>query len=127
MATVQIMCTGLFLALALAALPASRRGLGRPIVYGGALGVSVVACIAGGAALLAGSVSVVTLPFGLPWPGMNFRIDALAAFFLVVVNFGGAAASLYSLGYDVHETAPYRVRPFFPAFLAAMNLVVMAD
>ena len=37
----------------------------------------------------------VVLPLGLPWIGAHFRIDALSAFFLVVVNLGGAAASLY--------------------------------
>ena len=127
MVIVQLCCAALLLAFALAALPASRQGLGGPVVYGGATAVSLTACVAAGAALLTGGASAVTLPLGLPWLGMNFRIDALAAFFLVVVNLGGAAASLYSLGYDRHETAPYRVRPFYPAFLAAMNFVVMAD
>src|SRR5947207_6744811 len=54
-------------------------------------------------------------------------IDALAASFLVVVNLGGAAASLFAVGYGRHEHAPQRVLPFYPAYLAAMNLVVMAD
>jgi hypothetical protein len=36
-------------------------------------------------------------------------------------------ASLYALGYGRHEPAPQRVLPFFPAFLAGMNLVVLAD
>ena len=72
-------------------------------------------------------VSAVTLPLGLPWIGAHFRLDALSAFFLVVVNLGGAFASLYGLGYGRHESAPHRVLPFFPAFLAGMNLVVLAD
>jgi formate hydrogenlyase subunit 3/multisubunit Na+/H+ antiporter MnhD subunit len=71
--------------------------------------------------------STITLPLGLPWLGAHFRIDALAAFFLVVVNLGGAAASLFALGYGRHEKFPGRVLPFYPAYLAAMNLVVMAD
>ena len=71
--------------------------------------------------------SDLVLPFGVPWLGAHFRLDALAAFFLVVVNLGGAAASLYALGYGRHEPAPHRVLPFFPAFLAGMNLVVLAD
>src|SRR5204863_4319888 len=69
----------------------------------------------------------VTLPVGLPWLGAHFRLDALSAFFLVVVNLGAATASLYGLGYGHHEEAPARVLPFFPAFLAGMNLVVLAD
>ncbi len=38
-----------------------------------------------------------------------------------------AAASLFALGYGRHEQAPQRVLPFYPAFLAGMNLVVLAD
>ena len=97
--------------------------------YGACLAASGVALIVGGAHLLmdGGAVSALTLPLGLPWLGAHFRLDALAAFFLVVVNLGGAAASLYGLGYGRHESAPHRVLPFFPAFLAAMNLVVLAD
>ena len=38
-----------------------------------------------------------------------------------------ASASLYGLGYGRHDPAPHRVLPFFPAFLAGMNLVVLAD
>ncbi len=71
--------------------------------------------------------SSVTLPLGLPWLGAHFRIDAVAAFFLVVVNLGGAAASLFALGYGRHEHSPQRVLPFYPVYLAAMNLVLMAD
>ena len=36
-------------------------------------------------------------------------------------------ASLFALGYGRHEAAPERVLPFYPAFLAGMNLVVLAD
>src|SRR5664279_335168 len=71
--------------------------------------------------------AIITLPLGLPWLGAHFRIDPLAAFFLVVVNLGGAAASLYALGYGRHEHSPQRVLPFYPVYLAAMNLVVMAN
>ena len=68
-----------------------------------------------------------TLPLGLPWLGAHFRLDALSAFFLAVVDLGAASASLFALGYGRHEKAPERVLPFYPAFLAGMNLVVLAD
>ena len=68
-----------------------------------------------------------TLPLGLPWTGAHFRLDPLAAFFLVVVGLGSAGASLYALGYGRHEHEPQRVLPFYPAFLAGLNLVVLAD
>jgi formate hydrogenlyase subunit 3/multisubunit Na+/H+ antiporter MnhD subunit len=74
----------------------------------------------------AGAEQSLLLPLGLPWVGANFAIDALSALFLAVTNLGGAMASLYALGYGQHERAPGRVLPFYPAFLAAMNLVVIA-
>ncbi len=99
-----------------------------PIVYGATLAISAMALVAALIHLLGGTeASTVTLPLGLPWVGSHFRLDALSAFFLAVVNLGGAAASLYALGYGRHEDSPERVLPFFPVFLAAMNLVVIAD
>jgi hydrogenase-4 component B len=68
----------------------------------------------------------IVLPLGLPWLGAHFHMDALTAFFLVVVNLGGAMASLFALGYGTHEKSPHRILPFYPAFLAGMNLVVLA-
>jgi len=88
------------------------------------LAILLVACnqiLAG-----AGSEESLLLPLGLPWIGANFAIDGLAALFLAVTSLGGATASLYAIGYGQHEKAPGRVVPFFPAFLASMNLVVIA-
>src|SRR5262249_43406076 len=73
------------------------------------------------------AASIAALPLGVPWLGAHFRIDALAAFFIIVVNLGGASASLFALGYGRHEETPERVLPFYPIYLAAMNLVVLAD
>src|SRR5262249_16833498 len=42
-------------------------------------------------------------------------------------NLGAAAASLFALGYGRHEDSPRRVLPFYPAFLAGMSIVVLAD
>jgi hydrogenase-4 component B len=95
------------------------------IVYGLCFCLSlllfIIAVIPRGATMLTAS-----LPLGLPWIGAHFQLDALSAFFLAIVNLGGAAASFYALGYGSHEQHPSRVLPFFPAFLAGMNLVVMA-
>src|SRR5713226_5487296 len=100
----------------------------RPI-YGACFVVCLVILVVALTQLLsAGStVSTLSLPLGLPWVGAHFRIDALAAFFLAVVNLGGASASLFAIGYGMHEEAPGRVLPFYAAFLAGMNLVVLAD
>ena len=107
--------------IALAASP-----IGRPTVYGASLALSLVLVVAGVVSLSGHHESAATLPFGLPWLGAHFRIDALTAFFLIVVNLGSAAASLFAFGYSKHEKFPGRVLPFYPAYLAAMNLVVLA-
>jgi formate hydrogenlyase subunit 3/multisubunit Na+/H+ antiporter MnhD subunit len=99
------------------------------LIYGLCLAVSLGMLGLAGQHLLfaAGAPQAIQLPVGLPWSGAHFRLDALAAFFLVVVNLGGAGASLFGIGYGQHERAPGRVLPFYPAFLAGMNLVVLAD
>ena len=117
------------LGTAVLAVAASRRVSATSLIYGATLGISalVFVVVVGHLAGDPAAVSIVTLPLGLPWIGAHFRLDALSTFFLVVVNLGGAGASLYGLGYGRHESAPHRVLPFFPAFLAGMNLVVLAD
>ena len=116
------------LATALLGVLRCRRADGRWPVYGACLAICGVILTAALVQLLlpGGPPPTLVLPLGLPWIGAHFRLDALACFFLVVVNLGGALASLYGLGYGRHETAPERVLPFFPAFLGAMSLVVLA-
>lgn len=97
-------------------------------VYSAAMAVSVLLFVYALTHLVTGAAPVMQqLPLGLPWLGAHFRVDTLSAFFLVVVNLGGGAASVYALGYGRHEQAPHRVLPFYPTFLAGMNLVVLAD
>jgi formate hydrogenlyase subunit 3/multisubunit Na+/H+ antiporter MnhD subunit len=125
----QMACVAGLLGLAVLAIFLSRSKLATAVIYSATLAVSAIA-LTGSLRWLLGDTANATglvLPVGLPWLGAHFRLDALAAFFLVVVNLGGAAASLYGLGYGHHEPAPHRVLPFFPAFLAGMNLVVLAD
>jgi hydrogenase-4 component B len=126
--TTILVCAAVFLILSALSLATHRTALGRIVVYGGSLIVSLMG-LAVGVAQVVGSAADETLmlPFGLPWIGAHFRLDALAAFFLGVVNLGAAAASLYALGFGKHEPSPQRVLPFYPLFLAAMNLVVIAD
>ena len=126
--TVSLGAIAGLLALVLFALSIGRTEWGRGLVYGGSL---LICATAGAAALwqLIGDAPTpeATLPLGLPWLGAHFRMDPLSAFFLVVVNVGGVAASLFALGYGRHEHAPMRVLPFYPAFVAGMSLVVIAD
>ena len=117
------------LGTAVTAVALSRAAVATRLVY------SACAVICGGALLFLlvhlvrqpGATTLLSLPLGLPWLGAHFRLDPLATFFLIVIDLGGSAASVYGLGYGRHETAPHRVLPFFAAFLAGMNLVVLAD
>ncbi|MFZ1961158.1 MAG: proton-conducting transporter membrane subunit, partial [Methylovirgula sp.] len=126
---VLLWCVAALFIVSLVGLTTARSRLGTTIVYGACLAISASALSAALIRLVAGGAATpdIVLPLGLPWVGAHFRVDALAAFFLVVINLGGATASLYALGYGRHETAPQRVLPFYPAFLGAMNLVVLAD
>ncbi|MEO8455899.1 MAG: hydrogenase 4 subunit B [Sphingomicrobium sp.] len=115
------------LLLAIAGVPLARRQAGSAFLYGCTLVVSVLLLGASVYHLIASRAPAsAVLPLGLPWIGARFTLDTLAAFFLAVVNLGAAAASLYGIGYGRHEQEPARVLPFFPAFLAGMNLVVLA-
>jgi hydrogenase-4 component B len=121
-------CAAGLLVVAIGGIALGRRSWGSAIVYLASLVICGAACTYALMGLLDGApVLTLALPLGVPWIGAHFRVDALAAFFLVVVNFGGAITSLYALGYGRHETSPLRVLPYYPAFLAAMNLVIHAD
>ncbi|WP_454622318.1 hydrogenase 4 subunit B [Bradyrhizobium cenepequi] len=128
-AALQMSCVAALLAAAALAIVLSRSTNAAGPIYGITMTVCVVATAAAMNWLIRGGpeTSALALPVGLPWLGAHFRLDHLASFFLAVVNFGGAAASLYGLGYGHHEAEPHRVLPFFPAFLAGMNLVILAD
>jgi len=126
--TVALACSAVLLALAAFAVTIARAPLATRLVYGGCALVAAVSLGAALVDLLAGAPPLsVTLPVGLPWLGAHFRLDPLSAFFLLVVDLGALSASVFALGYGVHEDAPERVLPFYPAFLAAMMLVVLAD
>jgi hydrogenase-4 component B len=97
-------------------------------VYGlSALAAAATAVAA--ARFLAGGASpeAAVLPLGLPWIGTHLRIDALSGFFLLVIGVAGTLISMFALEYGRHDTEPQRVLPFYPAFLAGMTLVLVAD
>jgi formate hydrogenlyase subunit 3/multisubunit Na+/H+ antiporter MnhD subunit len=119
--TVALFITSLY------AVMASRRPACSRTVYGIALTVCTLGLLVALVHLAGAAVATLNLPLGLPWSGAYFRLDALSACFLVVINLGGASASLFGFGHGQHEHAPERVLPFFPIFLAGMNLVLLAD
>src|SRR5438128_1975017 len=125
---IALSCDAVLLALAPLAVAIGRSRASSSIIYGAC---TVAALVSLGAALAhligAAAPASVTLPLALPWLGAHIRLDPLSAFFLAVVDLGAAAASLFALGYGRHEETPQRVLPFYPAFLAGMSLVVLAD
>ena len=127
MVTFALFCVVAFLSLSPIAVVLSRSPRASGVVYASCLIITLTLAVVGGMCLIGQPTSRITLPLGLPWLGAHFRVDALSAFFLIVVNLGGAAASLFALGYGQHEHAPERVLPFYPAYLAGMNVVILAD
>jgi formate hydrogenlyase subunit 3/multisubunit Na+/H+ antiporter MnhD subunit len=126
--TIALGCAAALLALGALAVIIGRSPAATPVVYGASMIIAAISLIAAAAHLLGAAAPLsLTLPLGVPWLGAHFRLDALSAFFLLVVDLGALSASLFALGYGVHEEAPQRVLPFYPAFLAAMTLVVLAD
>src|SRR6476619_6238190 len=121
MVLLALACAAVLIATAPLALAIQEPTRARQAIYG--------ICLIASSALLgiARTPSTAILPLGIPWLGARFRLDALSAFFLAVVAVGAAAASLFALGYGRHEAAPRRVLPFYPAFLAGMCIVVLAD
>jgi hydrogenase-4 component B len=79
------------LGTAVAAALLQRSRLATALTYG----ISLFAClgILGAGchylAVTAAPPQTLRLPFGLPWTGSHLRLDALSAFFLLVVNLGG--------------------------------------
>ena len=124
--TVALLSIAALLGAAGLAIALARSVEATRIIYGLCFGFSLILFVA---AVVPRSAAALTaaLPLGLPWIGAHFRMDVLSAFFLAIVNLGGAAASLYAIGYGAHEKHPSRILPFFPAFLAGMNLVLLAD
>lgn len=126
--SLALMCVAALLATAVLGVLVRRSAAASGLVYSLCLILSLAILAVAASQLLGGSgeAETIRLPVGLPWVGANFRLDPLSSFFLVVIDLGAAAASLYALGYGRHEDAPERILPFYPAFLAGMNLVLLA-
>lgn len=115
----------LLAASGLVAAAAQRRLL--PLVYPVCLAASLLAAVVDLTVLLAHATAVARLPLGLPTIGLTFRIDVLSALFGLVINLGVVATSLYGMGLDRNHDLSPRIEPFFAAFAAAMNVVLLAD
>ncbi|MDQ0561766.1 formate hydrogenlyase subunit 3/multisubunit Na+/H+ antiporter MnhD subunit [Rhizobium mesoamericanum] len=127
--SVILSCVAMFLLTGALGVLMGRSQRATSAIYGLCLLPSAIAFATSLMHLAASFVEAPTLvlPIGLPWLGAHFRLDVLSSFFLLVANLGSLLSSLYGLGYGRHEHAPHRVLPFFPAFIAGMNLVLLAD
>jgi hydrogenase-4 component B len=122
---VHLGAVGGLVAIALLAAASGRRLLA--LVYPVSIAAASLALLADLVVLLSDTTATLRLPIGLPDIGLRFSLDALAAYFGLIVNVAVVATGLYGLGLDRgHELSP-RIEPFFAAFCAAMNLVVVAD
>src|SRR6202035_3135131 len=126
--TLALSCAAALLATAIVAVIIGRSAVANALIYGLCAMAALISLFAALKHLLgAAPADSMVLPLGIPGIGSHFRLDALSAFFLAVVDLGAVTASVFAIGYGRHEDAPLRVLPFYPAFLAGMNLVVLAD
>ncbi|HXZ47722.1 MAG TPA: hydrogenase 4 subunit B [Usitatibacter sp.] len=82
-----------------------------------------------GLAALPAAAQAVVLPIGLPDLPFHLRLDALSAFFLVVLGLASAGITVFAAGYfrAGEGTAPGVMGLQYHVFLAAMALVLVAD
>jgi len=96
------------------------------------LGLSGIAAVTAGiSGLLTGETMTAQLPLGLPWLHWQVRLDALSAFFMVVIGLITIAIALYGPGYvRDYERGPDSMAAlggFTGLFIAGMQLVILAD
>lgn len=104
-----------------AAAPNSARGM--------VMATTVAFCACGMAAAFlslafgAGTTNL-ALPLGPPGYAMRLTLDALSCVFLLLLFTASTACSIYAL--DPHELEDTRALPFFPVFIGAMALALLA-
>jgi formate hydrogenlyase subunit 3/multisubunit Na+/H+ antiporter MnhD subunit len=110
--------------LALGIAAALRLGDSRPILIAAAAlcGTGALASLAD---LLAGDgPAAFALPLGLPGGTAVLALDPLSGLFLLLLFACATAAAVYAL--NAHEAEDSRSLPFFPPFIAAMALTLLA-
>ncbi len=117
------------IALACLLRPHSIRYVARFLFPVGAL-VCVAMFLLAGTFLISGHVpEVMILPLGLPDLPFHVRLDALSAFFLLILGLAGAGISTFAAGYfrSGEGTAPGLLGLHYHVFLASMAVVMLAD
>jgi len=120
---------GVLLALPVFGIFAARRAPGSRLIYAacaavcaGLAGVALITLLAPAARL-----EPVEIPIGLPLARTFLGLDPLSAAFAVIINLAASIVSGYAIGYGAHAREPQRIVPFYPAFIAGMNLVLLAQ
>ncbi|MGO9594166.1 MAG: hydrogenase 4 subunit B [Steroidobacteraceae bacterium] len=120
---------GLLFALAPIGIFVARRPLGSRLTYAacmlicsGLAGVALIALLTPGP-----RIASIEIPVGLPLGRTLLGFDPLSAAFAVIINVTSAIISGYAIGYGAHAREPLRIVPFYPAFIAGMNLVLLAQ
>jgi formate hydrogenlyase subunit 3/multisubunit Na+/H+ antiporter MnhD subunit len=111
----------------LAMVPTGRGFIGRSFFVAGALVGLAIAIVA--LTAVDGVVQTMVLPLGLPDLPFHLRLDALSAFFLVLLGGAAAGISVFSAGYfrASENSSPRLLCLQYHVFLAAMALVLVAD
>jgi len=117
--------SALFLAIAVPVLQ-HKMDTQRIVLCVGLAVVGLFDCLAGVAGLIAGGDTII-LPFGLPWLPVHVSLDALGAFFLLVIGSLLFPVAIYSYGYFSHEKRLTPLGIFMPLFVLGMMGVVLAD
>ena len=120
---------GLLLILAVLGAFVARRAYGGRAIYAACALVCLCLAVLALAVLLGPSAAspALELPVGLPLGHTLLGLDKLSAAFAVILNLTSALVSFGAIGYGAHAGEPERVVPFFPAFVAGMNLIVLAQ
>lgn len=95
----------------------------------GALFCVALFLVAGGFLISGHGPEAMTLPLGLPDLPFHLRLDALSAFFLMILGLAGAGISTFAAGYfrSGEGTAPGLLGLHYHIFLASMAVVMLAD
>src|SRR5436190_2000835 len=120
-------CVGVLLLLSPLAILIARRRHGSGLIYGAcALASCALALVALLARLSPAPPGAIELAVGLPLGRTILGYDPLGAAFALIINVATTLVSGYAIGYGAHAREPQRVVPFYPAFIAGMNLVLLS-
>ncbi len=108
----------------------SLRVVARVLFPLGAAACAGVALVAGSFLVQGAAPQTMVLPLGLPDLPFHVRLDALSAFFLMLLGIAGAGISLFSSGYfrpGDGTTSAALMGLEYHLFLASMAVVMLAD